>query len=302
MCSVEDPGELQKACQRAGPDVPRNLKKRNVSLISILENSVDSSSSNNKRPKPNILNDYKCPICHEIPLDPVMAEDGTIYERKEIEEWLADNDRSPVTNQVIGKKVIASSTIRNTIEDLVMKFKFDEEDSDDLKDLVLSWKARQKVKKRMQELLQAAKGGDVAAMDKLSFNYRRGRNGFEKDRLQGDQWDQKAADAGSIRAMARHGIFLLRKKNRRPKERVLGASLLSMAASESGSAYACLKLGMCYAKGKHGFPKHNDQARRLLVLGLSDKCPIRLDASSKNLVREARETLKQFHASADNAR
>jgi len=32
--------------------------------------------------------EFVCPITHELPLDPVTAEDGRVYKRKAIEEWL----------------------------------------------------------------------------------------------------------------------------------------------------------------------------------------------------------------------
>ena len=45
-----------------------------------------------------------CPISHEIMLDPVIAADGTTYERQQIERWLHDHDTSPLTGLPLAHK------------------------------------------------------------------------------------------------------------------------------------------------------------------------------------------------------
>ena len=37
--------------------------------------------------------EFLCPITQELPLDPVTAEDGRVYERGAIEEWLQRHPR-----------------------------------------------------------------------------------------------------------------------------------------------------------------------------------------------------------------
>ena len=55
--------------------------------------------------------DFVCPITHELPVHPVMAEDGHIYERSEIEKWIrvsAQEGRalkSPTTNEEMGDRL-----------------------------------------------------------------------------------------------------------------------------------------------------------------------------------------------------
>ena len=46
-----------------------------------------------KRMPPEI----RCPISHDIMLDPVSAADGHSYERREITAWLAKHSSSPLT-------------------------------------------------------------------------------------------------------------------------------------------------------------------------------------------------------------
>ena len=41
-----------------------------------------------------------CPISHELMRDPVIADDGTTYERAAIEQWLQSSEISPLTGDV----------------------------------------------------------------------------------------------------------------------------------------------------------------------------------------------------------
>jgi len=50
----------------------------------------------------NIQSLFKCPITYFIPSDPVVADDGNIYEEDAISTWCSSNSgRSPLTNQKI---------------------------------------------------------------------------------------------------------------------------------------------------------------------------------------------------------
>ena len=69
-----------------------------------------------------VAEDYLCPIGQELPVDPVTAEDGRIYERTEIQrhiEQRADNLRSPMTNEAMGTKLLPSAQTRSMIRTLV---------------------------------------------------------------------------------------------------------------------------------------------------------------------------------------
>ena len=65
--------------------VHRQLMQTKVQRIDELERDMASSH--------NALADmFLCPITKELPVDPVLAADGKIYERAKIEEWLATSD------------------------------------------------------------------------------------------------------------------------------------------------------------------------------------------------------------------
>jgi len=46
-----------------------------------------------------------CPITRQIFNDPVIAEDGFVYERTEIQKWLDTKSSSPITRESMGKNL-----------------------------------------------------------------------------------------------------------------------------------------------------------------------------------------------------
>ena len=62
-------------------------------------------------------NEFQCCISYAIMVDPVIAEDGHSYEKKEIERWFREHHRSPKTNQPIGTTLTENHALRNVIQD-----------------------------------------------------------------------------------------------------------------------------------------------------------------------------------------
>lgn len=48
-----------------------------------------------------IPDEFVCPITFDIMEDPVVAADGTTYERRAIEVWLQNHTTSPKTNELL---------------------------------------------------------------------------------------------------------------------------------------------------------------------------------------------------------
>ena len=72
-----------------------------------------------KRAKKSFADDLICPITLELPWEPVMAEDGRVYDRPAIEKHIknhTDDLKSPVTNEEMGKKLLPAVQHRNIIE------------------------------------------------------------------------------------------------------------------------------------------------------------------------------------------
>lgn len=61
-----------------------------------------------------------CPITHTLPLDPVTAEDGYLYERSAIGEWLLRHKAtSPMTNMSMGPRLLPATQVKRAIRALV---------------------------------------------------------------------------------------------------------------------------------------------------------------------------------------
>lgn len=247
-------------------------RKRSADGHQLIEEDNEHDNNRNKKPKPSPMVEFKCMISDELPVDPVMAEDGNIYERSAIETWLADHDTSPATNEQMGKNLIGSVRIKNAIEGMVDNFQKGTEEEEEL---VTHWKQRNEEVRKKKELLEEAEQGDLVAMEMAGACYSHGLKGFEEDEEKAFKWNKKAADAGSIIGMASAGVYLAEKPDGTTMDRVLALSFTSMTATSQGSDAACLLLGKSYAKGLFGLPRDKTQAKRLLELGLSGNCPVR---------------------------
>ena len=87
-----------------------------------------------------VLSSVTCPISQALVVDPVMAEDGAIYERDQITKWLSSNNRSPVTNAAMGARLVAAQNTRSLVESLL-----ESENVDD--DAAAAWHAASARKK-----------------------------------------------------------------------------------------------------------------------------------------------------------
>jgi len=66
-----------------------------------------------------IAEQHRCPISQQLLVDPVMAEDGHIYERRAIVQWFLKKKASPTTNKPIGDKLVPAVAARQTVGELV---------------------------------------------------------------------------------------------------------------------------------------------------------------------------------------
>jgi hypothetical protein len=74
------------------------------------------SNMNEQKKQRKVPEAFKCPITHEIMIDPVFLSDGHTYERKAIEMWLQTHNSSPMTGlQLINKQLTPSHTLKSMI-------------------------------------------------------------------------------------------------------------------------------------------------------------------------------------------
>ena len=126
-----------------------------------------------------IAKEFVCPITQELPIRPVTAEDGKVYEEKAIREWFSKKDgepTSPSTGAVIGTKLLPAPQARNTIEALVESGAIEGE-------IAEAWTKKLRLETRVKEIRAMAergRRGDGEAMWKLGVWYQEGVNGLAK--------------------------------------------------------------------------------------------------------------------------
>ena len=236
---------------------PPDATPRSESLIPDPEPSQETGEET------SFLDDLKCPILMDFPVDPVTADDGFTYERYEIEQWLKEKKESPLTRKKISAKLVPNLQARKLIESSI-------ENGHIAGEAAEKWKERCQQHKAMKELLAQADAGNVEAMLKAGSNYHGGLVGFPTDEEVAFSWYEKARLKGSIVAMAEMGDMLVIGDGINQDE-PRGLAYLARAAGE-GSDLAAYALGTYYADGDHGLPEDKFEAIDLLQKSLSDDC------------------------------
>lgn len=65
---------------------------------------------------------FLCPISREVMENPVLASDGHVYERSQIESWLQEHDTSPMTNIAMRPEVAPVLSLRSEIQDFKQRY------------------------------------------------------------------------------------------------------------------------------------------------------------------------------------
>ena len=220
--------------------------------------------------------DLLCPISQELPVDPVIAEDGQIYERGAIVEWLSRNATSPITRAPMGTKLLPAVPVRNTIGSLIKSGAIEGE-------LAEAWREKLENKLKVKEVGLKAEGGDGTAMWQLGLWYDFGRQGLPIDAVQSRAWYERSAAARDPKGMAAFGDALLCGWGG-PQNTALGLVMASQAA-ELGSDLGAYILGQAFFKGQWGLAKDFVRARFWLKKIVDGEC------EHKNLRDPARNKL-----------
>jgi len=182
------------------PKAPRESKKRKASQVTIVHSADDTS----------FLDEHKCPITHNLPVDPVMAEDGRVYERDAIQEWFwthkGTHCPSPMTMVTIGKNLVKAVQARNTIEQLIKKGLISGEPAETWKRKTAVWDALSPI---MRDHYKRANKGDATSMHHIGFAYRDGSHGVTKDEAVAAEWFDKSALYGSATGGSALGVMYL---------------------------------------------------------------------------------------------
>ena len=211
----------------------------------------------------DVAADLVCPITQELPFDPVLAEDGKIYERNAIVEWLGRERTSPVTRAHMGRRIIPAIQTKNTISTLIKSGAIDGE-------LAEAWRGKLEDEKAVNECRARAEAGDGEAMWRLASWSGHGQYGLAKDAAQARAWYERSAAARDPRGMAGFGGCLLYGLGG-PKNTSLGWVYITDAA-HLGSDVGAYLLGEAFLKGIHNLPKDSVQARFWLMKIVDGEC------------------------------
>eukprot|EP01052_Picozoa_sp_SAG31_P026357 SAG31_NODE_2383_length_5825_cov_13.209745_3_plen_286_part_00 len=202
-----------------------------------------------------VADEFLCPITGELPVDPVTAEDGKIYDRVAIAKWLSKKKSSPITNLAMGARLLPATQVKNMIEQLVESGSVEGEKA-------TAWEQKRQDERKLQELRTKAEGGDPMAIYDLAHAHNYGQYGMEdktyESMRQARMWYQRGAELDHASCMARYGEFLLKGLGGAPKP---GTGLIYCArAAEHGSGLAALVLGLAYAHGQYVLERDKSQA------------------------------------------
>ena len=187
------------------------------------------------------MNKLLCPITFSLPVDPVIAEDGKVYDRSAIEEWLKKQRKSPVTNLAMGTKLLPAPQVTGMIRTMVIKGAL-------TGDKVDAWRQRMKEKEEVEEMRCLAEASNGGAMCNLGHWYKHGEKGLAKDEAKAFEWFEKSHEAGNVCGSGHlgrcyllgYGVPTCQALDQVWRSR--GATLLSEAAGR-GSKRACFNLG-----------------------------------------------------------
>ena len=239
-------------------------KKRGCPLAIDLTEEASPQEKKLRKSINDVAADLVCPITQELPIEPVMAEDGKIYEKKAILEWLNRDATSPVTRARMGSRLLPAIQTRNTIEALVNSGAIGDE-------LTTAWKQKLADEKLVKEMHAKAEGGDGSAMYRLGGWCNSGMNGLTKDDVQARAWYERSAATRHPMGLSCFGKCLTNGSDYGHKNISLGLVYLTDAA-HLGSNHAAYKLGDAFAHGKCGLPKDSVQARFWLKEVAGDEC------------------------------
>ena len=196
-----------------------------------------------------------CPITFELPIDPVTAEDGRVYERCAIEDWIARPGKlkSPTANTPMGPRLYPAKQVRNIIERMVRTGAISGPKADE-------WLMKLAEEEEVKAMRARAESGDAEAMSRLGRWYFFGDRGLPQDSKQAAGWWQRGHDLGHGTCTAMLGACYSLGEG--VEEDEVYAVCLQGIAAKSGSELGCSNLAHHLANGGAGMRKNARAATR----------------------------------------
>lgn len=230
-----------------------------------------------------------CPITHKLPVDPVIANDGHVYERTAIEQWFKSQPhiRSPMTNEPMGGNLVSSVQTCNLLRSFV-------ENGLITGDLADSWKKKIRDEKDIDTYTKHAESGDEYAewaMEQLFYIYRNGDKSQKKDVNQAHKWARKAYfhDPFSARALMIYAECY--EKGYGVEINSATAFMYYGQAAVRGSQHSSCKLARSFQVGTSCVPRDYKMAEIWYKRGLCGDCTIHCN-NFDSWVKRARKFFK----------
>ena len=196
-----------------------------------------------------------CPITTELPVDPVTAEDGRVYERRAIEDWIARPGelKSPSLNTPMGPRLLPATQVRNIIERMVRNGAISGPKAE-------AWSMKLAEEEAVKAMRARAEGGDTEAMCRMGAWHFFGMRGLAKDAKSGVGWWQRGHDLGHATCTAGLGVCYVYGQGVEQDE-AYALCLYGIAAAR-GSESGCYILANRLANGWNGLRKNARAATR----------------------------------------
>jgi TPR repeat protein len=200
----------------------------------------------------NAADELVCPITQDLPVNPVTAEDGRIYEKSAIEEWINRKHRSPVTNRLIGPQLMPAVQVASVIRKIVTSGALEEGKAD-------AWMQRLRDEEQVQNMRLKAEEGCGRAAWQLGRWHLTGQKGLVKDYNEAFKWYKKAVALGDDAAINSCGVCYERGLGV-PQDSAMALVCYTRAAT-LGVEMACYNIGHSFAYGLNGLKKNEDEAK-----------------------------------------
>ena len=204
----------------------------------------------------SMADEWLCPITTELIFEPVIAEDGNVYEKTAIEELIRVQGaglKSPLTNLPMGPRLTPNNAARNTIEKLVRSGAV-------AGDKAERWLERLSDEEMVKKTRAKAEGGDIEAIRDMANWYYYGWHGLAEVDSKHRSWAEKGAALDDVRCLAQFAWCLVNGKGG-PRHKEDGLVRMAEAAA-LGSARAAFDLGDYYWEGAYGLLQDRPRAKR----------------------------------------
>lgn len=208
-------------------------KKRSASEAALPDVRVAEDQS--------LLEEFKCPLSCKLPVDPVHAADGMMYDMEHIMDWFCRNPgdtcRSPMTNKPIPKTLVPATQIKSTISLLVDRGIIANKETAEWK---LAVKEQEGWTEAFKSLVYEAAGGNTVKMALVGDCYRDGV-GLPMNKVKALKWFTKASVLGNVSATVAIGVMYtngIEAGHQGAKQPTRGVLELARAAT-LGSEHAC---------------------------------------------------------------